>query len=645
MLYFSGYGQLTPRYSGSTRDYRQDGQYHDARKLTPGYQQHQVAVYGVERFQRGQNRRGFQQQHPQGDHVRLSVPARHPQTLQRPPTPKPPFSNRNTLPHVRSQKRSIGGDFSVNLVKPSKILKIDTVDTVSTGDNRLEIKEDGGVLTFKFNAFKMNPSPKFNMDIGLRNAAVVLPKTNPPPNFKGVNNWQVSSSFFGNNCTNCKHLKVNHSIIGNRIFFLGDNFLPAMIGSRGDCAPTIRINEGSFDQLKEVLKAQLKSGLKIKPVSESPVYACVSLLSHLCKVGAQEFWLQLDSFSTWMEKELGWVVVPFLLPYPLGLSDFSLVAIQQFLTILKGKYLSDLNGNFNKVFGMWRPLSTYMSISMISKKNLLVPHTFLKTNDVILKYLECEQDVWTGVDLCFENRYPLEAEKVFLPLLFEELSHLAPPSSPLKTPSENSLQVGFLRGIVHNTNLLPLSDNLKLVLMGASILGLTEEQLRKVIQDHGINVINVSQGGDFFKNFPTIEIPQSNNIKDTMILHIHGNSILKKSKFYPSNNIWHLLNPRFLNESEFEFLLSETVKIIEVIRKRFKGKILLIGPFPRHLTPCCSNPSHRIAPSKPFTTLLHYILCINQYLSLHPALRLDNLEFITFSQIFNSRFPKSYLKD
>lgn len=516
---------------------------------------------------------------------------------------------------------------------------------MGTGDSRLEIKEEGGVLTFKFNAFKMNPSPLFNLDIGLRNAAVVLPKTNPPPNFKDVNNWQVSSSFFGNNCTNCKHLKVNHSIIKNRIFFLGDNFLPSMIGSRGDCAPTIRINEGSFNQLKEVLKAQLKSGLKPKPRCEGPVYACVSLLSHLCKVGAQEFWLQLDSFSTWVEKELGWIVVPFLLPYPLGLPDFSLVAVQQFLTILKGKYLGDLNGNFNKVFGMWRPLSTFMSISMISKKNLLVPHTFLKSNDVIVKFLECEQDVWTGVDLSFENRYPLEVEKVFFPLFFEELSHLAPPSSPLKTPSDISLQGGFFRGVVHNTNLPPPSEDLKLVLMGTSNLGLTEVPLRKATQNHGVNVINVSQGGDFFVNFPTIEIPQSNNNKDVMILHIHGNSIIKKSKFYPANNNWHLINPRFLNESEFEILIIDTVRIIEEIRKVFKGKILLIGPLPRHLTLCCSVPSHKIALSKPFTSLLQYILCINQYLSIHPALRLDNLEFINFTQIFDSKFPKSYLKD
>jgi hypothetical protein len=104
----------------------------------------------------------------------------------------------------------------------------------------------------------------------------------------------------------------------------------------------------------------------------------------------------------------------------------------------------------------------------------------------------------------------------------------------------NSLQGGFFRGVVHNTNLLPPSDNLKLVLiyMGASIFGLTEEPLRRAIQNHGNNVINVSQGGDFFfVNFPTIEIPLSNNVKDIMILHIHGNSILKKSKFYPSNNI------------------------------------------------------------------------------------------------------------
>ena len=57
----------------------------------------------------------------------------------------------------------------------------------------------------------------------------------------------------------------------------------------------------------------------------------------------------------------------------------------------------------------------------------------------------------------------------------------------------NSLQGGFFRGVVHNTNLLPPSDNLKLVLMEASILGLTEEPLRKAMQNKVSQIAGVFQ--------------------------------------------------------------------------------------------------------------------------------------------------------
>ena len=106
-----------------------------------------------------------------------------------------------------------------------------------------------------------------------------------------------------------------------------------------------------------------------------------------------------------------------------------------------------------------------------------------------------------------------------------------------------------------------------------------------------------------------------------------------------------MINPRFLNDLEVYSLIKETVRIIGVIRKVYKGKILLVGPFFRYLTPCCLVPSHQITPSKLFTSPKYYILCINQYLALHPALRLQNLEFITCNQIFGSKFPGTFLKD
>jgi hypothetical protein len=417
-----------------------------------------------------------------------------------------------------------------------------------------------------------------------------------------------------------------------------------MIGSRGECIPTIRVGAGTFDQLREVLQAQARSGLGTAPKSAGPAYSLVCLLEHLCRVGAQEYWLQLDSFSTWVEKEFGWIVVPFLPPFPKGLDNSSLVSINQFLTILKGKFMGDFQGNFVNRFCMWRPLSKFMASLSIKKIDLSIPPVFLLSEGKEKKILECNQSEWAGVDVCFDDRSPIEVESKFLPLMLNELSALPPPSSPLNIPSDVALLGGFHRGNTRDLDLPPPPVS-TIFLMGTSILSQVADPLRKATQNAGINVVNSCKGGDFLVNFKNMDIPTSNNENDTLILHFLGNNILNKKKFDLKNGIFHLELPGFLNDKDVESLISKVVTIISKIRLHFKGKIKLIGAFPRHLTPCCSLPSHSLKPSCLFPSPMHYFLYIDQYFSLHPLLRIENVEFICFTSILGPILPKDLLTD
>ena len=200
---------------------------------------------------------------------------------------------------------------------------------------------------------------------------------------------------------------------------------PPQIGSRGDCVPVLRVGQCSFDQIKEVLLAQKANGFdpigsKIKGSkgqgqNHTYGFALVSLLTHLCRVGAEEYWLQLDSFSNWLSVNFGWSTVPLLFPYPKGLPEVSLSIIQQFNTILKGRYMGDFNGNFEQKYIMWRSTSDFFSLFDTAKIALTVPPVVLKSkvNKQELTVLECEQTVWEGVSQNFSNRVPFLVENKF----------------------------------------------------------------------------------------------------------------------------------------------------------------------------------------------------------------------------------------
>ena len=76
--------------------------------------------------------------------------------------------------------------------------------------------------------------------------------------------------------------------------------------------------------------------------------------------------------------------------------------------------------------------------------------------------------------------------------------------------------------------------------MGTFIFGQVAEPLRKATQYSDNNVVNCCKGADFLVNFKDMDIPTSQNEKNTLILHFLGNKIFNKKRFDLKNDSFYL---------------------------------------------------------------------------------------------------------
>ena len=258
--------------------------------------------------------------------------------------------------------------------------------------------------------------------------------------------------------------------------------------------------------------------------------------------------------------------------------------------------------------------------------------------------LECGQEVWEGVRQDFSNRIPLKVEQDFLPLVFNELSLLTPPSFPLNLPLNDSLLGGLHRGSLRGLD-LPFTKGAGLFVMGTSMVSEMKCSLERATRDLGFNVIISGKGGDFFKNLEYFNFPQSNDPLDTLILSFLGNNSFKNLGHTFKNGTWHLEQPGFLNDKDINGLIDKIVSLIAKIRTKFQGRIKLLGPLPRSVKPCCHLPNHLLKPSLLFPSPVIYFLYLNQFLFSHPKLRFLNFEFIPFYQFFGKNIPHNFTRD
>jgi hypothetical protein len=561
-----------------------------------------------------------------------------PKVHQRLPNLKQPPAYPNHQQHKpkggRKRTISLIGGEGGSRSKKGKIL--DSVKPKIEGEGRLVLRESGGEISVSTKTLNLRSLPIFMAKGDTKCLAVAIPGQKPPKHFEPFGSWKITCTFLGNNCTMCNYLGGNHPVNKCNVFLVGDNLIPISVGGGGKCIPTLRVEHGSFNQLKEVLAAQLEH--KFHPAKGT--FVLVGLLAHLFRVGLEEYIVQLEDFTIWAEKNLGWVVVPILLPFPTGLPDNHYVVIQQYITFLQGKYLGDFSGNVNASFSAWKPLTALFEKYNVAEKDAPIPPFLLKGSTD--RYIESVNRVRLGFEGDFSNKIPSELEKDFFLLLSKQLETLSSPSSPLTFPTDDALNLGVSG---RDSSVVVGLEVPTIFLVGTSILKEIAAPLHEMTRGLGVDVVSSCIGGNIFNNLNKHTLPVSTNSKDCLILHFLGNNIFKHKGFFHSNNKWHMSKPNYLNDNEVDSLISKTVGLLAKISQNFKGKIKLVGPFPRFTDPCCANPLHSLPASGIFQDTLQYTLALNQFLAKHLRLRLENVEFIPFTSIFGSKLARNFTTD
>ena len=401
-----------------------------------------------------------------------------------------------------------------------------------------------------------------------------------------------------------------------------------------DCAPVIRIKKATFSDLKEVLIAQKKNGFFPHPGS----VAIVCMLDHLLKIGNEIFWTQFDDFNTWLKITFGLRAMPTLPPLPNDLSISQLISVQQFFKTLQGRFLGDFQGEKNDCYILWKAFQS--SIDSLGKNKVFVP-----SPPVALKggtILNCEGEISTSCG-DFSSEMPPEVCKTFLSDIFGSLKLVS--SLNLTLPSLSSIDrgLGGVRARAASGAEDPLGNTL--FLYGSSILKAAADPLSLQASNFGIKVVNKCMGGDFFMNVAPKGYPESNKPNDTLILHFLGNNMFAKNSHFLKDQRFHMVNPDFLDDEKINTLISKVSRVLRDIKAVFKGKIFILGPFPRFLTPCCPDPSHSFPKSDIFPNSLTYCTLLNTFLSLHADLRHQNVTFISYKDIFGAHLPAPFTYD
>ena len=226
----------------------------------------------------------------------------------------------------------------------------------------------------------------FLVAIKLIDVGYILPKLGDPIDGLAATT-AASTSFSGSGCTSCFKSSKRHSCIDvQKLFLFGDEYLPPVNGSQGDCCPTIRVDSGSFAQVKTVILYQLKNGLVIKPGS----VGFVCLTSHLMRYGHERYWEEMIDFIKWAKLLLKIDVLPGLLPFPAGLSLANMIPIAQYMSHLQCVNVGCGAARSDHSFSLWKPFSNCMKL--LNAGQFPVPalpiyikevDTFLKCNDKV----------------------------------------------------------------------------------------------------------------------------------------------------------------------------------------------------------------------------------------------------------------------
>ena len=453
----------------------------------------------------------------------------------------------------------------------------------------------------------------------------------------------ASSSFIGGSCGTCRlpSGKKCHSINEKPVcIILGDEYCPILCGDRGACCPTIRVQSGTFAQLKSLLTYHFEAGLKVKPGS----VAVVLLLSHLLRIGHDDFWSELIEFTNWAStKHL--TILPGIPIYPTGLRDTDLMLIGQFVQHLVVANYGAVAVNTRKNYEFWRPAVLSLQQHHADGINITAPPTRIPELDN--KRFDTTVNVSKGLQGDWRKGVPATVELSFLINLLASLQEFSKKSSKeLSLPSEDDIRSGL------QFEPAPASSphqGKTIVLLGHSIISSAKFKLDAIVNPLGVQVSSLCKTGVHYKELfegHSLDALSSTKPSDVLVVSFLGNYLLHQQQVsidYPGGQkTIHLLKPTIINSADFQLLVDHMNKALGWLRINFPGKIVVINVIPRHTTPCCTLPDHIIVDhgGKP-VPMLKYVKCFNELLDLKLHLP-HNTILADYRDIFGTESPELF---
>ena len=462
----------------------------------------------------------------------------------------------------------------------------------------------------------------------------------------------TSCSFVANACSTCTGKGRHHKIgVGApKLFIIGDEFCPPMVGENGDCCPTIRVRGGCFKDVKKIIDLQIHLGLNIPPRSVAVVF----LLSHLLKAGHDKYWIDYSDFCGWAKKT-NLITIPCLQPYP-SLDADKLNTIRQYYCRLQLQHHGDNTKGKNHRFAFWMPFTNTANTSEHAKiEPVHMSNFFLRSSN---SPVSATGDFCSGFGSLedWDKGMPCDVEKTFFQQLFKTLrEHIHYPdiaASDLRIPADSAVLDGIHD--IPDDSLAHMSGK-KVFCMGASIIEKARLQLFKQASIYKFEVVSLCWPGKYLKffhkqNLDTYLAPLAAGKEDDIIyISVFGNEMLNKTRHHKDpkdpQGIFHLISPSLLTGGEFNILVADAMHLINAVKKRFRGSIFILGPTPRHLTKCCDDQSHQILDAigvKP--DMLSYCEVFNDQLKICLPLPSDTY-FVDFRQIFGAEFRDDMTPD
>ena len=501
----------------------------------------------------------------------------------------------------------------------------------------VKVSPEGDVYTSQVD-FSIGVAPPI-WGAGRRECFALKTPEEVPRFFERLADVYATSTFLANQCSSCLSLNSDHDISEKKVYILGDQFIPWRVGEGGDCVPTIRVQNADFQQLKNVLFAQKKSGFE---PPQGSVFA-VGLLTHLARIGNAAFWDHFLDFSGWCQRHFGAVAWPFIPPFPRSISANCLVTLHQFLVEMQGRYMGCTLGKRDPIYSLWKPLDFTSNENGIAKVKIVAPNVCMKSSGGE-KILICPENGLPGFEDDFSKGIPKQLETKFFGELLKTIAANVPASLAIVVPKSSALEEGARREAAPPAPEKAASGLPTVFLIGNSIAKRVAGPLRNLAKGK-VNVELTYRKESPWEG-PRLIVPKAKGEKDVLLLMFLGNEIFLKKEHFFSNGRCHLEAPAYHNDGTAAALVDNLCRTLTTVQSTYKGAIKILGPLPRHLTKCCKNPSHALAKSAVFLSTLHYIELWNNFLAVHPKLRVfKNTEVIPFPLVFGDVFHNGWLLD